>query len=140
MLEPLEDPDDLFLSTKFCPELKKHLDISICVDFHTMLLSSSNQNLQMIRCLKMANQAVHFIECNGVCRQCLGGVLTRKMLLSEFTWSDNRKYDSSENQILSRSSFRAQFLISCKSEIFYSADLKIYDHYSKIMKVYRHFS
>ena len=38
MLEPLEDPDDLFLSTKFCPELKKHLDISICIDCHIMLI------------------------------------------------------------------------------------------------------
>ena len=41
-------------------------------------------------CLEMATQAVHFTECNGICRQCLGGVLPQKMLLLEFTWPDNR--------------------------------------------------
>ena len=37
LLEPVADPDDHFLSTKCCPELTKHLDITISVDYHTML-------------------------------------------------------------------------------------------------------
>jgi len=41
--------------------------------------------------LEMATQAVHFTECNGLCRQCSGGVLPQKMLFFEFTWPDNRK-------------------------------------------------
>jgi len=31
----------------------------------------------------MATQAVHFTECNGLCRQCSGGVLPQKMLFLE---------------------------------------------------------
>ena len=38
MLEPLANPDDFFPSTKCCPELTKLLDISICVDCHTVLI------------------------------------------------------------------------------------------------------
>ena len=38
MLEPLEDPDNLSPSTKCCPELAKHLDISLGVDCHTLLI------------------------------------------------------------------------------------------------------
>jgi len=30
--------------------------------------------------LEMATQTVHFTECNGLCRQCSGGVLPQKML------------------------------------------------------------
>ena len=37
LLEPVADPNDQFLSTKCCPELTKHLDITIIVDYHTML-------------------------------------------------------------------------------------------------------
>jgi len=48
-------------------------------------LSSSNQNGPMIPCLEMATQAVHFAECNVLCRQCSGGVLPQKMLFLEFT-------------------------------------------------------
>ena len=56
-------------------------------------LTSSNQNGPMMPCLEMATQAVHFTECNGLCRQCSGGVLVLplKMLFLEFTWPDNRK-------------------------------------------------
>jgi len=32
LLEPLEDPGDSSPSTKCCPELAKHLDISLGVD------------------------------------------------------------------------------------------------------------
>ena len=57
---------------------------------------------QTARCrpwiMEMATQAVHFTECNGLCRQCSGGVLPQKMLFLEFTWPDNKKYASSENQ------------------------------------------
>ena len=38
LLEPLVDPDDLFPSTKCCLELTKHLDITIFVDCHTVLI------------------------------------------------------------------------------------------------------
>ena len=38
MLELLADPDDLFPPAKWCPELTKNLDISICVDCHTALI------------------------------------------------------------------------------------------------------
>jgi len=55
----------------------------------------------MMPCLEMATQAVHFTECNGLCRQCSGGVLAQKMFL-EFTWRENRKCAFSENQALSR--------------------------------------
>jgi len=48
-------------------------------------LSSSNQNGPMMPCLEMATQAVHFTECNGLCRQCSGVVLPQKMLFLEFT-------------------------------------------------------
>ena len=34
LLEPLEDPDDPSPSTKCCPDLAKHLDISLGVDCH----------------------------------------------------------------------------------------------------------
>ena len=66
------------------------------------LLSSSNQNGPMMPCLEMTTQAVHFTECNGLCRQSSGGVLPQKMLFLEFTWPDNRKCASSENQTLWR--------------------------------------
>ena len=46
-------------------------------------LSSSNQNGPMIPCLEMAAQAVHFTECNGLCRQCSRVVLCQKMLFLE---------------------------------------------------------
>jgi len=36
--------------------------------------------------LEMATQAVHLTECNGLCKQCSGGVLPQKMLFVEFTW------------------------------------------------------
>jgi len=38
LLEPLEDPDDPFPSTKRCPELAKHLGISLDVDCHRLLI------------------------------------------------------------------------------------------------------
>ena len=38
LLEPLEDPDDPSPSTKCCPELAKHLDISLGVDCHRPLV------------------------------------------------------------------------------------------------------
>jgi len=38
LLEPLEDPDNPSLSTKCCPELAKHLDISLGVDCHRLLV------------------------------------------------------------------------------------------------------
>ena len=38
LLEPLEDPDDPSPSTKCCPELGKHLDISLGVDCHRPLV------------------------------------------------------------------------------------------------------
>jgi len=38
LLEPLKDPDDPFPSTKCCPELAKHLDISLGVDYHRPLI------------------------------------------------------------------------------------------------------
>ena len=60
-------------------------------------LSSSNQNGPMMPCLEMATQAVHFAECNGLCRQCSGGVLPLKMLFLE-------------NQALSRKSGTASIL------------------------------
>ena len=44
------------------------------------------------------------------CRQCSGGVLPQKMLVLEFTWPDNRKCASSENQTLSRKSGTASIL------------------------------
>jgi len=53
-------------------------------------LSSSKQNGPMMPCFEMATQAVHFTECNGLCRQCSGSVLPQKMLFLEFTWPDNR--------------------------------------------------
>ena len=37
-LEPLEDPDDPSPSTKCCPELAKHLDISLGIDCHRPLV------------------------------------------------------------------------------------------------------
>ena len=47
LLEPLEDPGDPSLSTKCCPELAKHLDISLGVDCHrptcTDLFKSSDK-------------------------------------------------------------------------------------------------
>ena len=64
-------------------------------------LSPSNQNGPMMPCLEMATQAVHFTECNSLCRQCSGGVLHQKMLFLKFTWPDNRKCASSNNQTLS---------------------------------------
>ena len=109
LLEPLEDPDDPTPSTKCCPELAKNLDISLGVDCHRPL-SSSNQNGPMMPCLEMATQAVHFRKCNGLCRQCSGGVLPQKMLFLEFTLPDNRKSASSENQTLSRKSGTASIL------------------------------
>ena len=42
----------------------------------------------------------YFTECNGLCRQCSGGVLPQKMLFLESTWLDNRKCDLTENQWL----------------------------------------
>ena len=39
MLEPLEDPDKIYPSTKCCPELVKHLDISLGVDCHTLFIA-----------------------------------------------------------------------------------------------------
>jgi len=47
-------------------------------------LSSSNQNGPVMICLEMATQAVHFTECNGLCRQCSEGALPQKMLFLEF--------------------------------------------------------
>ena len=41
-------------------------------------LSSSNQNGPMMPCLEMATQAVHFTECNGLCRQCSGVCYPRR--------------------------------------------------------------
>jgi len=38
LLEPLEDPDDPSPSTKCCPELVMHLDISLGVDCHRPLI------------------------------------------------------------------------------------------------------
>jgi len=38
LLEPLEDPDDPSPSTKCCPELAKHLDISLGVGCHRTLV------------------------------------------------------------------------------------------------------
>ena len=38
LLESLEDPDDPSLSTKGCPELAKHLNISLGVDCHRPLV------------------------------------------------------------------------------------------------------
>jgi len=38
LLEPLEDPDNPSPSTKCCPELAKHLDISFSVDCHRLLI------------------------------------------------------------------------------------------------------
>jgi len=38
LLEPLEDPDNPSPSTKCCPELAKHLDISLGVDCHRLLV------------------------------------------------------------------------------------------------------
>jgi len=84
LLEPLEDPDDPSPSTKCCPELAKHLDIALGVVTDRSLLSS-NQNGLMMLCLEMATQEVHFTECNGLCRQCSGGVLPQKMRFLEFT-------------------------------------------------------
>jgi len=43
LLEPLEDPDDPSPSTKCCPELAKHLDISLGVD--SKLLTSPTHRL-----------------------------------------------------------------------------------------------
>jgi len=73
------------------------------------LLSSSNQNGPMMPCLEMATQAVYFTECNGLCRQFWGDLLPQKMLFLEFTWPDNRKCASSENQT-SRKSGTASIL------------------------------
>jgi len=39
LLEPLEDPDDSSPSTKHCSELAKHLDISLGVDCHRLLVA-----------------------------------------------------------------------------------------------------
>ena len=38
MLEPLADPDYIFPSTKYYPELMNHLDISISADCRIMLI------------------------------------------------------------------------------------------------------
>jgi len=38
LLEPLEDPEDPSPSNKCCPELAKHLDISLGVDCHRPLV------------------------------------------------------------------------------------------------------
>jgi len=38
LLEPLEDPDDPSPSNKCCPELAKHLDMSLGVDCHRPLV------------------------------------------------------------------------------------------------------
>jgi len=38
LLEPLEDPDGPSTSTKCCPELAKHLDMSLGVDCHRTLV------------------------------------------------------------------------------------------------------
>jgi len=38
LLEPLEDPDAPSPSTKCCPELAKHLDISLSDDCHRLLV------------------------------------------------------------------------------------------------------
>ena len=73
------------LSTKHCPELAKHLDISLDVDCHRLLVVVLEPNCPMMPCLEMATQAVHFAECNGLCRQCSGGLLPQKMLFLEFT-------------------------------------------------------
>ena len=56
------------------PALQAHLDPA-----------SSNQNGPMMPCFDMATQAVHFTECNGLWRQCSGGVLPQKTLFFEFT-------------------------------------------------------
>ena len=85
LLEPLEDPDDLSPSTKFCPELAKTLDISLDVDCHTLLIVVLEPEWSNDAMFGDGNQAVHFRECNGLCRQCSGYVLPQKMLFLEFT-------------------------------------------------------
>jgi len=87
------------------------------------LLSSSNQNGPMMPCLEMATQAVHFTECNGLCRQCSGGVLPQKMLFLEFTWPDNRKCASSKNQTLSRKCGTAAWIDFCQK---YASTINIF--------------
>jgi len=43
----------------------------------------------MMPCLEMATKAVHFTECNGLCRQCSESVLPQKMLFHvKFTTSE----------------------------------------------------
>ena len=51
-------------------------------------LSPSNQIGPMMPCLEMATQAVHFTECNGLCRRCSGGVSTPEdvVLRVHVTW------------------------------------------------------
>jgi len=59
LLEQPEDPDGPSLSTKCCPELGKHLDISLGVDCHrplVVVLEPEWSNDAM----EMATQAVHF--------------------------------------------------------------------------------
>jgi len=85
LLEPLEDPDDPSTSTKCCPELAKHLDISVGVDCHRPLVVVLEPEWSNDATFGEATQAVHFTECNGLCRQCSGGVLLQKMLFLEFT-------------------------------------------------------
>jgi len=60
-------------------ELAKHLDISLGVDCYIPLVLEPEG--PMMPCLEIATQAVHFTECNGLCRQCSGGVPPQKMLL-----------------------------------------------------------
>ena len=88
LLEPLEDPDDPSPSTKCCPELAKHLDISLGVDCHRPLVDVLEPKWSNDAMLEMATQAVHFTECNGLCRQCSGGCATPEdvVLRVHLTW------------------------------------------------------
>ena len=104
------DPDDPSLSTKCCPEFAEHLEISLSVDCHRLLIVVLEPEWPMMPCLERATQAVHFTECNGLCRQCSGNVIPQKTLSFELTWPDNRKCASSENQTLSRKSDTASIL------------------------------
>jgi len=86
LLEPLEDPDEPSPSTKCCPELAKHLDISLDVDCHRPLVVVLEPEWCNDAMFGDGNpgSTLH-IECNGLCRQCSGGVLPQKMLFLEFT-------------------------------------------------------
>ena len=83
------------------------------------LLSSSNQNGPMMPCLEMATQGVHFKVCNGLCRQCSGGVLPQKML------EVHRELDPNVLAVPG-SSFGAHFLSASETKSFCSTDSKLW--------------